>query len=568
MKNCITFSIVLLLASCAGKPSADKVLLSLADSYYERTVETFPENTYYVDIPLERHDRVSSNLPDDLKAWENFEDSLYNELAKLTESELKETRSKVAFWLMKEELESSKAMRVCKRNLWNIDHLAGWQMTWSQIAEFQPVGTDEYRSQALARWNRLPFLISTEIENLRTGVSKGYTMPKEIVQLVIDQLQTMIDYKLEESPFYSPAKRDSNAVFKQQWAELLTTQVLPAMTSYQTFLKNEYQAVARDNVSVLANPEGSDCYRAYIRRMTTTTKTGEEIFNLGQSIVEANKRTVEGLGNELYGITTFADVIKRAKADSADYFTSSDEILKFNTTSLEEAKRECENWFSLLPSSEVTIKPYEPYESGIGSYEAATGDKPAYYRINLRNLDTQRKGQNEKLTFHEAYPGHHLQVGIQKDLADLHPVSKLIWFTAYAEGWARYSEQLAEEMNLYKTKTALIDRRAWPSRGHVIDPGVHVKGWTRQEVISFATESGMSEPSALDLYRRIIVWPAQLTSYDTGGEEIKSLRRLSEERLGKDFDVKEFHTKVLENGSIPLMVLRARVEDWLEAKAK
>jgi uncharacterized protein (DUF885 family) len=566
MRKHLELLIALLLTGCTVGQKPDEIVTSLADKYYERTLKTFPESAYYADITLDRHDQVSSNNLDDIKDWENFEDSLYSELTKIPESELKEKKGKVAFWLLKEELESSKAMRVCKRNLWNVDHMQGWQMTWSQIAEFQPVGTVEFRNQALERWNKLPVIISTEIQNLRSGASKGYTMPKEIVQLVIDQLQIILEYKIEESPYFSPAKRDSETTFKTQWTELLTNKVLPAVVDYQNFLKNEYLAVARTNVSILSIPEGNECYRAYIRRMTTTNKTGEEIFELGQSIVNTNKETVEKLGDELYSTRKFSEVIKLAKADSADYFKTSEEILRFNTISLEEAKKECTTWFSILPSSEVTIKPYEAYESGFGSYEPATGDKPAFYRINLDNLESQRKGQNEKLTFHEAYPGHHLQIGIQKDLSDLHPISKVIFFGSYVEGWARYSEQLAEEMNLYKTKTALIDRRAWPSRGMVVDPALHIKGWTKLEVINFMVESGMNESIALDAYHRMIVWPAQLTSYDVGGEEIKSLRSLAKDRLGKTFDIKEFHTKILENGAIPLAALRSNVIEWLDAK--
>lgn len=220
----------------------------------------------------------------------------------------------------------------------------------------------------------------------------------------------------------------------------------------------------------------------------------------------------------------------------------------------------------LLPSTNVIIKPYESYESGTGAYQGATEKKPAYYRINLRDAAKQQKGNNEKLTYHETYPGHHIQIGIQKDLKGLHPISKLLFFTSYVEGWARYSEQLAEEMKLYKTKTALIIRKAWPSRGMVFDPGIHLMNWTKSQVLDFMKESGISEQDALNYYRRVIVWPAQLTSYDVGGEEIKALRKMCKESLGKDFDIKEFHTKILENGAIPLGPLRVLVVDWLKTK--
>ena len=178
------------------------------------------------------------------------------------------------------------------------------------------------------------------------------------------------------------------------------------------------------------------------------------------------------------------------------------------------------------------------------SYEAAAGDKPAYFRINLNNPKEQERGYNETLVYHEAYPGHHLQIGIENELTGLHPISEYVFFGSYVEGWARYSEQLAEEMGLYQNKSALIGRRAWPARGMVIDPGIHVKGWSKEQSIDFLKETGFTEAGALSMYHRIVVWPAQLTSYDVGGEEIKALRKLAKDNLGKRFDIKEFHSKI------------------------
>ena len=134
---------------------------------------------------------------------------------------------------------------------------------------------------------------------------------------------------------------------------------------------------------------------------------------------------------------------------------SSEEILDVNTRLLLKAKEESKKWFAVLPTTEVTIKPYEPHEAGRGSYQAAKGDKPAYFKINLSNPKQQKRGNNEKLTFHETYPGHHLQIGIERDIVDLHPISKLIGYGSYAEGWAWYSEQLAEEMGLIRNQIEL-----------------------------------------------------------------------------------------------------------------
>lgn len=545
------------------KQEAAPSIVALADSYYERLLKTFPERAYYLDIKLTEHNGSTSNELSEATRWEQYQDSLYAELSKLEVALIPEKKDKITYWLLKEELEANIGLRICKRNLWDVDHLNGWQSKWVILAEFQPIGTAELRNQAFERWNKLPAFVDTEISNLKKGIAEGYSMPKEIVDLVIAQLQVLQDYSIEKSPFMSPAIRDEDPKFKEDWEASVKQTILPSLSKYQDYLVTEYRAKARDQVAISALPNGGDCYQAYIRAMTTTNKSAEELFQLGQKIVNNNKATVSKIGMEVYKTNDFSEIIKLMNNDPSNNFSSAEEILAVNTKLLSKAKTESEKWFAVLPSTEVTIKPYEDHESGVGSYETATGDKPAYYRINLKNPTQQKRSDNEVLTFHEAYPGHHVQLGIAKDLKDLHPVSKFIEPGSYVEGWARYSEQLSEEMGLYESKLSLIRRRAYPPRGFMFDTGLHTKGWSKEQVVSFMMESGFSADIALILYQRSIVWPAQLTSYDAGGEEIKALRKMAEEKLGEKFNIKEFHTKILENGSIPLSALRFTIEEWI-----
>ena len=557
-------SLLIISTACTNEePPKESSIDDLADAYLERSIARFPEDKYYLDLPIEDHSLFSSNRLEDLDKWEKFEDSLYAELAKIDESAVSSQANQITYWLLKEELESSIGLRVCKRELWDVNHRWNFYSSWLGVAEFQPVGNDTLRAQAIQRWEKFPEYVDIEIEKLKAGITQGYSMPKEIVELVIPQVEVLINYSLEESPFMSPAQRDSTARFEQAWSKLITEQINPALSKYADYLQDEYLEQARAEGSVLELPKGDACYLAYIRSSTTTTKSGQEIFDLGLEIVQANKETIEGLGKDLYQLDDFEAIIARIDTDSTLYFKTSDEILAYNNSILETARKECKNWFDLMPSSEVTIKPYLPHEYGSGSYEGATDNTPAYFRINLKNPEQQTYYNNEKLSFHEAYPGHHLQLGIERDIEGLHPIRETIGFQSYVEGWARYSEQLSEEMGLYNYEASLINRRAWPSRGMVIDPALHLQLWPRDSIINFMMASGMSEISATNLYRRSLVYPAQLTSYDVGGEEIKALRKLAEERLQDNFDIKEFHNKILENGSIPLSALRLQIEQWI-----
>ena len=571
MKKYLFLVTISLLLGCSEKSktiSDENLIVALADDYFSKTIKTHPEYAYYADVPLKKHSEISSNKLFDIKLWENYEDSLYVELKKIDAFKLITKRNKITYWFLKEDLESSIAMRICKRNLWNVDPENSWQSLWLAVAQIQPVGTDTLRTQALERWNKLPEIIETEISNLKLGVSQGYTMPKEIVTIVINQLQVLVTTNIDESPFMLPAKRDGNEEFYTQWKNLIVNRVLPATNKYNNFLKYEYINVARDSVSILQLPNGNQCYQAYIRKYTTINKTGNEIFELGQKTVSINKVEIETLGKELYNTNSFNEIMAIINKDTLNYFKTSNEILETTKDLMIKAEKECENWFSLLPQSTVTVKPYETYEGGSGAYEQGNKNKPAYFRINLNNPSKQKKGDIEVLTFHESYPGHHIQIALEKEIKNSHPISKLIGFTSYIEGWARYAEQLAEEMNLYENKSALIRRRAWPYRGMTVDAGIHTKNWTKEESINYIFESGMSRDMALNLYHRSITMPAQLSSYDIGGEEIKSLRKEAKESLKEEFDIKEFHNKVLENGAIPLGSLRIVIENWMVDKSK
>ncbi|MET1260565.1 DUF885 domain-containing protein [Flagellimonas sp. DF-77] len=557
--------IIIIAAACASPKEKTQSISELADAYLERMAARYPEERYYFDVPFDDHNRFSDNGLEALAAWQAFEDSLYTELQGFDASGFAQA-DQITYWLLKEELERSQALRACKRELWDVDHKWNFYNNWLSVVDFQPVGSDSLRKQALERWNIFPGYVDVEIDKLEHGLAEGYSMPKEIVRLVIDQVDVLSGYRIEESPFMGPAERDSSAAFKTAWQELVLERIHPALAKYGDYLKNDYLPQARDEASVLALPTGEACYRAYIRSNTTTNRTGKDIFEQGLQIVQANSATVQDLGQRLYGTSDFTEIIAGIKSDSTLYFKTADEVLAHANAMVDSARLKCADWFDLFPSSDMTVKPYLPHESGIGSYEMATDKNPAYFRISLRNPERQTYHNNEKLAFHEGFPGHHLQLGIEGDIEGLHPIREIMGFTSYAEGWARYAEQLSEEMGLYQHQASLIHRRSWPARGMVIDPALHLNLWPRDSIIDFMMASGMSHGSATRLYQRSIVSPAQLTSYDVGGEEFKSLRKQAETELQDDFDIKEFHKVVLENGSIPLSALRFQVEQWIARK--
>ena len=548
--------------------AAAKSINSLADHYYAVTLKETPEVAYFSGIELPRHDGMEDNSPSARQALQSLEDEMLVEFENIDVSTLKGRSEWITHAYLLQELRASVAQRICRSDLWNVNQMGGWHSGYSQIAQLQPVGTAELREQSLTRWSKMAAYIDLEIKHLGHGLELGYSAPKSVVQRVIDQVDGLLSLEVEKSPFYSPAVRDDNEEFAAATRELVANQIYPALQRYRDFLADSYTERAREELSVTANPDGLACYEASLQAYTTLARSGKEVFELGQATVAANKAKVIELGQAAYGLDDFNEILDKAKADPSDSFSDKDELLQFSRDMVQRAQSEMPKWVGKMPTVAVEVVPFEEHEEGTGMsahYRPGNDERPGEYRIPLYKPEDQSRGNAEATAFHEAWPGHHLQVAVGQSVEGLHPITQIIWFSGPGEGWARYSEALAEEMGLYTTTTGPIKRRAWPARGMVVDPGIHLFGWTREEAIEFMMESGRFPDSMGDeMVDRIAILPGQLTAYDSGGLEILALRKMAEDAMGDDFDIREFHDRILENGTIPLLQLRAHVEAWVE----
>ena len=540
----------------------------IADRYYATTLELSPEVAYFSGLELPRHDGMEDNSPSALLALEALQDEMLNEVEAIDAASLAGRSEWITLAYLQQELRSAKALRICRSDLWNVNQMGGWHSGYAQIAQLQPVGTPEFREQSIARWSKMAAYIEQETENLKTGLELGYSAPKSVVQRVIDQIDGVLALEIEKSPFFSPAARDTDEAFAAATREIVAGQIYPALQRYRDYLAGPYMDGARAELTVTANPDGLACYEASLQAYTTLDRSGKEVYELGQATVTANKAKVIELGQAAYGLDDFNAILDKAKTDPADRFSSKEELLEFSRDMVQRAASEMPNWVSKMPQQAVEVVPFEEHEEGTGMsahYRPGNAARPAEYRIPLHKPEDQSRGNAEATAFHEAWPGHHLQVAVGQSVEGLHPVTQIIWFSGPGEGWARYSEALAEEMGLYTTTTGPIKRRAWPARGMVVDPGIHLFGWTREQAIDFMMESGRFPESMGDeMVDRIAILPGQLTAYDSGGLEILALRRMAEEAMGDDFDIRVFHQRILENGTIPLRQLRSHIESWVE----
>jgi uncharacterized protein (DUF885 family) len=577
MKAAFAASAALLAAACVTadgpRASADAALDSLADRTVELQLSYNPASAYNLGVPAPDNRRWPDRSQEAIAAFQRANDSILSDLKRIDPARLTTPQRRSIHAAMLEKLEADQQARICRFDLWAVNHMGGWHLNMlANVARDQPVGTAAERSDAIARWSALPAFIDQEIVNARLGLAQGYSAPKAVVRRVIRQVEGIVSGQPETLPYFAPATRSEDPAFRKSFRAVLAGPVNAAFRRYLDFLRDEYLPRAREALGVSANPDGVACYSASLRSYTTLKRPPEEVFRLGQQTVTANAARVRELGKAQFGSDDLALIVPRIAKERDNLFSSEQELIEYSREVVARAREASRPLFASMPAQEMRVEPFDAFRRGSGgsSYYQNQVDPalPAFYRINSELWQTETRGGAEITAVHEGYPGHHMQISFA-NMIGTNPIVKLTGNSAYVEGWARYSEALAEEAGIYRTPYALMTRRLWPARGMVVDPGLHVMGWTREQVIDFIRQSGrFSGPEADDLVDRVAIWPGQLTAYDSGGLEIMALRREAEAALGQGFDLRQFHQRVLENGAIPLTALRANIEAWIAAERR
>ncbi len=556
--------------ACTALPSAasaQQPIDALSERYIALLLYTTPELVPLSGIASARQSALPPIDPASIKAIEAEEDSVWQALKGVDPKTL-DAAGSASFALMVDGLEASRGMRVCNQPFWSISHMSGWQVTFQRLAQAQATGTPEAREDAVKRWESLSTYADQDIANLREGLKQGYAVPRSVVTRVIGQLDRLLALPPEQSPFYAPARADEDAAFKARFKTIVATGVQGALQRYRDFLANEYLPKARQSIAITGLPKGAECYQALLRASTTLDRTPAEVMAVGEAAVAQNIKDIIAIGRERFGTTDLASTLAAMKAAPDNSFATAKDLVDFSNRSLVRATELSASAFQQLPKQPAAIEVLPETQAGSGVpahyIPASDPEKPGRYMLPLDHWKTQTKGEAEVTVVHETLPGHHLQIAMTQELAAKVPLLRIALTGAYVEGWARYSERLAEELGIYETPYAAITRRAWMARGMVVDPGIHVFGWSPEKATAYLVESArFDEAAAADMLDRIAVIPGQLTSYDSGGLEIAALRAESEKRLGsKCFDLKAFHQAILSGGALPLKALRTQIEAW------
>jgi uncharacterized protein (DUF885 family) len=377
---------------------------------------------------------------------------------------------------------------------------------------------------------------------------------------------------LEDSPFLDPARRAGDEQFRESLTRNVDEEINPAAHRYRDFLADEYRPAAREEAGVAANPDGEACYRAAVRFHTTLALSPEEIHQNGLRQMERIQAEMREIAQRLFGTQDVREALARASSEPRFTFRTEAEILAYAQAAVDRAREVVPKWFGTVPQAGVVIRPFPAFlkRTGGGFYSAGPPGQPGVYQLGTYAPEKLSRAGLEATAFHETYPGHHLQSYVVLERGGAHPVLKYLYNSGMGEGWALYTERLADEMGLYSSdidRLGMLSNEALRASRLVVDPGMHALGWTREQAITYMRENTAQSDEAIAYeVDRYLAVPGQATAYLTGSLEIRRLREEAEARLRDRFDIRAFHDRVLENGTISLPMLGLEIERWIRER--
>lgn len=446
----------------------------------------------------------------------------------------------------------------------------------------QPFKTVKDYDNWRARGAKLPPIFDQAILNMREGMRQGVVQPKALMQKVLPQFDALIADQAEKTLFWGPIK-NMPATFSDadktriaaEYKTMIEQEVMPAYRRMRDFIAKEYLPACRDTAGMGDLPNGQAWYAFNAYQSTSTRLTPAQIHQTGLDEVariHGEMRKVmqaEGFKGSLN------DFFKYLNTDKRFEFATEDALLTHYRSIEARLEPGLNRMFNLKPKAGFEIRPVEPFRAQSaagGSYQSPSedGSRPGIFYVNTYDLPSRKTWDSEDLFLHEAKPGHHFQLALQQELKGLPNFRRFGGETAYIEGWGLYSETIGKELGVLDDPYmyfGMLQNELWRAIRLVVDTGFHSKGWTREQVIKYMLDnSATSETDAVSEAERYMAIPGQALAYKTGQMKITELRARAEKALGDKFDVKAFHDEVLKDGSVPLDVLDAKIDRWVNSQ--
>lgn len=482
-------------------------------------------------------------------------------------------------------IESRLATSICEFDLWSIDpHLDNVLNEFNNLTVLHTLRSEQDGANLVHRYREIPRVLAQRTANLRLGLERGYVANAEAVRLMAAMIER--DIAKPESPLLEPADRSqpgwpprARAAFARDLREAVESLVKPALARYARFLRDEIAPQARgvDNEGIAGIPNGEACYATRVREQTTLPDaTAASLHRRGLTEIARLNAEMVAIGESALGNAGVEQLMWRLRLDPELRFASGAEMVARAEAALAQAEAALPAYFGTLPKARCEVEPVPAYRAPASpaGYYSMSGPKDA--RIGRFYLNTYRPEMRprfgiEALAYHEAIPGHHLQIALSQELGAMPAFRKYAVSTAFTEGWGLYAERLAVGMGLYDSsldRIGQLNADAWRAARLVVDTGLHALGWTREQAVRFMlSHTALPDHDIETEVGRYITNPGQALAYKAGQLEILRLREQAMERLGERFDIRGFHDAVLLGGAVPLPTLRRQVERWIQEQA-
>ena len=435
----------------------------------------------------------------------------------------------------------------------------------------------------LARLRAVPTAMDQFTTLLREGIRERMVHPRVIMERIPAQIDKQIVSDPTQSGFYKPFKSFPSAIsqadqqrLQQDAREAVEKQVVPAFAKFKQFFVSEYLPACYDKVGAWQLPHGGELYAQMIRHYTTTNETPEEVHQIGLKEVARINAEMDSVMQQTGFKGTRDEFFKFLRTDPQFFYKTPEELFVAYKALAKTVDPNLVKVFRTLPREPYGVEaiPASFAPDTTAAYYrpgAADGSRAGTYFVNLYKPDARPKWEMMALSLHESVPGHHLQIARAHELGEMPKFRRFGEYTAYVEGWGLYAESLGEDMGLYSdpySKFGQLSYEMWRAVRLVVDTGIHVKHWTREQAIKYFMENcPKHELDITNEIDRYIAWPGQALAYKTGELKIKELRARAQEKLGAKFDLKDFHDEVLGSGPLPLDILERNVDEWIAERA-
>jgi uncharacterized protein (DUF885 family) len=458
------------------------------------------------------------------------------------------------------------------------DQMTSFHVGVLQSMPVMRVSGPDQASAIVERYRKMPIALAQAVERFRAGLEAGRTPARICVERSVNMVDGYLASPLDHDVFVSIAGPDGwegEAAWRQQLSDVTRDVIRPAYQRLRDALVEYLLPAARadDRCGLSWLADGPEIYGTLVGHHTTLELSAEDIHAIGlEQLNEKLPAEYSDLGSRLFGIADVAAIFDRLRNDRSLRYERGDEIMADARWALEAATAAIPGWFGRLPLSPCQIEEVPEFlaaDSPVAYYypPAADGSRPGTYYVNTHDPGEKNRYEAAAVGFHEAIPGHHLQLAIANELTQLPRFRRQsLTNTAYVEGWGLYAERLADEMGLYGSdleRLGMLTADSLRACRLVVDTGLHALGWSRQQAIDFmASHIPVSVDEVTVEVDRYIAMPGQALAYKLGQREIFRIREAASEQLGPHFDIRAFHDTVLGSGPVMLPVLAELVDDW------